>query len=399
MRSNRFLCASASLLCLLLAPSFFVQAQMRQVPASSAALPLNPLALSVAQAPQAFRASDGRRHLTFEVLALNMSNASLPVRSIAVFPADGGQALLSYTGEAIAAHLSPLAAWTQRIDRIDTSAAATIWIDLALAADQALPTALEVRVGVEGAGISASDGITRIVVDVDARSVRVIHPPLAGTNWAVLEACCDAANHHRRGQRSVDGHLVLPERFAIDFVQLDAKAEAYRGSNVNEHYFGYGKDVLAVADALVVDVYDELADVPAGAPLPPPSLPRAGGNHVILDLGDGVWAMYGHLKARSVRVKAGDRVRAGQVLAQLGNNGNSDLPHLHFQLMDSRNFALAQGVPFVFDRFELVGHTDVQASRILALDRAERRERELPLTLSIVDFAPTAKGKARELAR
>ncbi|MCC7256702.1 MAG: M23 family metallopeptidase [Dokdonella sp.] len=372
---------------------------MRQVPASSAALPLNPLALSVAQAPQAFRASDGRRHLTFEVLALNMSNASLPVRSIAVFPAEGGQALLSYTGEAIAAHLSPLAAWTQRIDRIDTSAAATIWIDLALAADQALPTALEVRVGVEGAGISASDGITRIVVDVDARSVRVIHPPLAGKNWAVLEACCDAANHHRRGQRSVDGHLVLPERFAIDFVQLDAKAEAYRGSNVNEHYFGFGKDVLAVADALVVDVYDELADVPAGAPLPPPSLPRAGGNHVILDLGDGVWAMYGHLKARSVRVKAGDRVRAGQVLAQLGNNGNSDLPHLHFQLMDSRNFALAQGVPFVFDRFALVGHTDVQASRILALDRAERRERELPLTLSIVDFAPTAKGKARELAR
>ncbi len=399
MSSSRFRSMPGLLLCLLLWSSLPAQAQLRQVPASSAPLPLNPLALSVAQAPQAFRASDGRTHLSFELLALNMTNAVLPLRSIEVFPASGGQALLSYTGDSIAAHLSPLAAWTQQIDRIGASAAATIWIDLALAADQAQPTALEVRVGVEGAGISASDAITRVVIGVDARPVRVLHPPLAGKSWAVLEACCDAANHHRRGQRSVDGHLVLPERFAIDFVQLNAKADAYRGSNVNEHYFGFGKDVLAVADASVVDVYDELADVPAGAPLPPPSLPRAGGNHVILDLGDGVWAMYGHLKARSVRVKAGDRVRAGQVLAQLGNNGNSDLPHLHFQLMDSRNFALAQGVPFVFDRYELVGHADAQASRIIALDRPERRERELPLTLSIVDFAPAAKGGTPERAR
>ena len=203
----------------------------------------------------------------------------------------------------------------------------------------------------------------------------------------MFEACCDAANHHRRGQRSVDGHFVLPERFAFDFVKVDSAGETFKGGGKrNEDYFSFGEPVLAVADATVVDVYDELTDAPPQQPLPAPTLPKAGGNHVILDLGGGVWAMYGHLKARSIRVKAGDRVAPGQVIAQLGNNGNSDLPHLHFQLMDSRNFALAQGVPYVFDRYRLVGRANAETDGIVVDGRPVPRENALPLTLSIVDF-------------
>lgn len=369
-------------------------AAMAQAPSSSTPLPLNPLALGVTHAPQAFAAGDGRVHLTWEVQASNLTNAALPVRSIAVWADGGAQPLLEYKGADIPAHLTPLAQWSKPSDRIEASGAATLWLDLALDKGAPLPTTLETRVGVEGEGIAGADATTRVRVPVDATKPRVIRPPLAGKRWGVFEGCCDAANHHRRGQRSVDGRLVLPERYAIDFVQLDKDGNLFKGSDVLEHYYAFGKPVLAVADATVVDVYDELADVPPHAKLPPPSLPRAGGNHVILDLGDGVWAMYGHLKAHSIRVKVGDRVKAGEAIAQLGNNGNSDLPHLHFQLMDSRHFALSQGLPFVFDRYEMAGRADADGDHVHFDARPVAHENDLPLTLSIVDFAePAGKGR------
>lgn len=75
---------------------------------------------------------------------------------------------------------------------------------------------------------------------------------------------------------------------------------------------------------------------------------RVFGNHVVLDVGDGVHAVFAHLRRNSVRVSAGDRVTAGQQLAECGNSGNSSEPHLHFQLMDGPDLALARGVPFAW---------------------------------------------------
>ncbi|MFB7497004.1 M23 family metallopeptidase [Streptomyces sp. NPDC056161] len=70
------------------------------------------------------------------------------------------------------------------------------------------------------------------------------------------------------------------------------------------------------------------------------------GNHLVLDLGDGVYACFAHLRRGSLRVSVGDRVSAGQRLADCGNSGNSSEPHLHFQLMDGPDPVTARGVPF-----------------------------------------------------
>ncbi|MFI0349452.1 M23 family metallopeptidase [Actinomadura sp. 9N407] len=72
------------------------------------------------------------------------------------------------------------------------------------------------------------------------------------------------------------------------------------------------------------------------------------GNHVILDLGDGVYAVFAHLRRGSLRVAKGDRVRAGDLLGEVGNSGNSSEPHLHFHLMDGPRPLIAAGVPFAF---------------------------------------------------
>ena len=76
---------------------------------------------------------------------------------------------------------------------------------------------------------------------------------------------------------------------------------------------------------------------------------------MIIRLGKGVSAGYAHLRPGSVRVRRGDRVRAGQVLGELGNSGESSGPHLHFQLMNRPSIAAADGLPFVFHSFELDG--------------------------------------------
>ncbi|XVQ13994.1 M23 family metallopeptidase [Spirillospora sp. CA-255316] len=72
------------------------------------------------------------------------------------------------------------------------------------------------------------------------------------------------------------------------------------------------------------------------------------GNHVVLDLGDGTYAVLAHLRRGSVRVRKGQRVRAGDVLGEVGNSGNSSEPHLHFHVMDSPRHMIAAGVPFAF---------------------------------------------------
>ncbi|MFE0099085.1 M23 family metallopeptidase [Streptomyces sp. NPDC059009] len=73
---------------------------------------------------------------------------------------------------------------------------------------------------------------------------------------------------------------------------------------------------------------------------------RIVGNHIVLDLGDGTYAMYAHVRQGSLKVRAGDKVLAGQELAECGNSGNSTEPHVHFQLMDGPDLDSARGVPF-----------------------------------------------------
>ena len=62
----------------------------------------------------------------------------------------------------------------------------------------------------------------------------------------------------------------------------------------------------------------------------------------------------------SVRVKAGDIVTEGQVLGLMGNSGNSDLPHLHFQIVtDTASFLGAEGYPHVYRSFDVIGQVNV----------------------------------------
>lgn len=54
------------------------------------------------------------------------------------------------------------------------------------------------------------------------------------------------------------------------------------------------------------------------------------GYHVLLDHGDGTKSLYAHSSALAVR--AGQQVKAGELLGRVGNTGNSYGPHLHLEI-------------------------------------------------------------------
>jgi murein DD-endopeptidase MepM/ murein hydrolase activator NlpD len=97
----------------------------------------------------------------------------------------------------------------------------------------------------------------------------------------------------------------------------------------------------------------------------------------------------------SVRVRVGQRVTIGQTLGLLGSSGNSNAPHLHFQLMDGPTPLGAEGLPFRFSAFTAEG-TLTNFPRFFVLGAKAKlagaprgpKRAELPLNLQVVDFGP-----------
>jgi murein DD-endopeptidase MepM/ murein hydrolase activator NlpD len=54
------------------------------------------------------------------------------------------------------------------------------------------------------------------------------------------------------------------------------------------------------------------------------------GNTVILDHGHDLRSLYGHLQ--ETRVRPGERVERGQLIALTGNTGRTSGPHLHYEI-------------------------------------------------------------------
>ncbi|GLX70910.1 metalloendopeptidase [Paenibacillus glycanilyticus] len=56
------------------------------------------------------------------------------------------------------------------------------------------------------------------------------------------------------------------------------------------------------------------------------------GNTVVIDHGNGLWTLYGHLRNGGIMVKTGQSVKKGEKVAESGNTGDSTGPHLHFEV-------------------------------------------------------------------
>ncbi|MGI5397993.1 M23 family metallopeptidase [Streptomyces sp. CA-135486] len=191
----------------------------------------------------------------------------------------------------------------------------------------------------------------------DPRPPVEVGVPVTG-RWSALNSPADKVPSH--------GTHAYGQTYAIDLVAEPEEGgrPAFRSLwplvRRNRDFPAFGEPLIAVADATVVHATDWRRDHLSRNSLPAlfclmlveaPIRDMGGagwvtGNHIVLDLGDGTYAMYAHLQRGSLTVRAGDKVRAGQEIARCGNSGNSTEPHVHFQLMDGPDLDSARGVPF-----------------------------------------------------
>jgi hypothetical protein len=162
------------------------------------------------------------------------------------------------------------------------------------------------------------------------------------------------------------------QEFAMDLVGANQK-DAASFTDISRpkpgklsDYSIWGREVLAIGDGVVSEIGDKFPEERMSDPakfakpgyaigLIKELIPKIGwtnavaGNYVVIDHANGEFSVYCHLQEGSIRVKPGDRVNKAMVIAKVGNTGNSGAPHLHFQLMDSRNFLTANGLPMMFE--------------------------------------------------
>lgn len=204
---------------------------------------------------------------------------------------------------------------------------------------------------------------------VGCRALPILQPPLVGHGWIAVNGCCTFIDSHRGAILPVNGVLQAPEQFAIDYVQLGSNGSCCNGSpQALRSWWGYDTPILAATPGVVVAVVDGMPDQQPVGTISNVTAATAGGNSVIEDIGSGRYVAYGHLKPGTIpaSVRKGTRLSAGDLIGRLGNSGNSDAPHLHFQVMDGPSFLDATGLPFVFDSQLLEGRVSESAAEDLA---------------------------------
>jgi murein DD-endopeptidase len=356
--------------------------------------------LSVPMAPVTVKIA-GTNHVVHELHITNFQRVDVAIVRVQVRTAGG-------TPAAIADHHG--AELWRRIGRpgrrrdvpdahvVGPGMRAVVYFWIALPGESATPQALDHSVELE---ILRETAPVRATVDgafarVSKEPVPALDPPLRGGPWVAIYSPL-LSGGHRTAIYTLEGRARIPGRLAIDWIRLPADGVMHNSrSSPPSDWNGYGTEVLAVGDGVVAAAMDDIAEneTTPGAPAAPIPPENASGNYVALELERGRFAFYEHLKRGSLAVKAGDRVKSGQVIGRLGNSGSSSIgPHLHFHVGDTRSPLAAEGLPFVFERFDHLG----AFSSIESLLGGERwianpegnvnaRTRERPAANAVVHF-------------
>lgn len=237
--------------------------------------------------------------------------------------------------------------------------------------------------------VTTSTGAQRAAVitgetPVAAQALPVLGPPLRGGPWAAIYDPT-LEDGHRRFVYAVGGRARIPGRHAIDWMRA-GPADRADVANDRPGWDGDGAEVLAVADATVAAVRNDMGPQSTGGASAPLRLGDATGNYVALDIGDGRYAFYEHL-APGVAVRLGQRVRRGQVIGRLGATGQASRPHLHFHVADANSPLGAEGLPYQLAEGKVVG----RYTSIAAFEQGERWQASAtPLVQADAPFFPAS---------
>ena len=358
--------------------------------------------------------ADGRTHLVYELLLVNQSAFSITINSIAVLDGKSEAVLKKIDGGNLSANLR-ISLFGDKGTTLLPSQSALVFIDSAIPKEMPLPASVQHRIETtqvtpaaednanlggltvkRDAGFATKTTFITSPMPVDADQAVVLSPPVRGNNWIIFRGCCDVSTSHRGTTASYNGVIYMAERFAIDFARIADDSRLITGpGNELSSYVHFGAAVHAVADGTVISARNNEPDQVPGKLPEGITAEMAGGNAVLLDIGNNRFAFYAHMQPGSVRVKAGDRVKSGEIIGAIGNSGKTFGPHLHFHVVDRASPIAADGVPFVFSSFTGQGVLSGQALVLAFQGKPAPIERGMlagphadqqPLSNQIVDF-------------
>ena len=286
--------------------------------ASAAAQTTTALDVRVVDKPRYMRGTDGRTHIDYTLALTNDFTADVTLTSLEVL-GRRGRSLLRLEGDALATATNQLFSFTPT-RTVPASGTVVTIVDIVLPARRRvrarLPDKLRHRVRYElppdapFRSIIGSTRVDRPVVGLDRRRPEVVASPLSGGGWIALNACCLQSSH--RLILGANGRLDAPETFAIDWTRARDGRVAEGDGSQNSQWYGHGATIRAAAAGRVVTVRNDVPEVAPGTSADDnPTLQGPddyGGNHVVIRMRPGVYALYGHMIPGSIRVREGQRV-------------------------------------------------------------------------------------------
>jgi len=253
--------------------------------------------------------------------------------------------------------------WKQQASRVGITTAPADLLppgsSVAIFLEYTLPTTsltIQHQLSFEIKGKASS--IQGAAVTIPSKNPVVLGAPLKGGPWAAVYHP-DWQRGHRRVIYTIDGKARIPGRYAIDFILMDEQGHFAKGDeNEIKNWPGYGADVLAVKDGIVLSVKNDFPESVTLKDHPSYTADKATGNFISINIGDGKVVFYEHLKPGSIKIQPGQKVKKGQVLAALGFTGQTTGPHLHFHVADADSPLGAEGIPFVFEEMKELGVYD-----------------------------------------
>jgi murein DD-endopeptidase len=359
-------------------------------------IPYLPLVYEVLFPPSPVK-GEGGIHLIYELHMTNFRRGALSLRRIEVL-GDGKNLIKTYQGDKLSECLvrpgKPLDMEDKSI--LEGGTRAVLFIMLSFGKSAEVPDFLTHRVTVAFSRSSGEKVLAQgegAQVPILRKEPLMIGPPVRPGVWLAGNCPGDGPVGHRLSMQPWKSRLVVSQRYAIDFMKFSNDYRLVHGeSSSNSNWHSYGEEVIAVADGVISDIKEGIIEnTPLGKYAVSNSLEDAGGNYVILNIGQGVYAIYAHLKPKSLRVKVGDKVQKGQVLGLIGNSGISDAPHLHFHMIDSNSVFGGEGIPYIFEQFELMGPFEKIDDNLekswIPKGESSMRYKEIPLGDVVIKFS------------
>jgi len=321
-----------------------------------------PVVSQVLTVPQPVKASDGNYHIAYELLLTNPVGVAVELQEVEIRNRKSGNVLLALGGPELKQQFNTLGhgePGSAGDTSIASSSTAVIWLDVVVPNAENLPDEIDHRVVGKAVTPEGGKPFEAILSPLALNRTEPIAlgPPVGPGKWLMSEGCCRDYTHHRHGLAPIDGRLMVPQRFAIDFFLLDDSNRTWTNDPRKlTDYLSYEHPTLAAADGEVVAASDGRPDQQPPEPPPIPPIADTVGNHVIIKVNPNTYLLYAHMKPGSIRVKAGERITKGQQIGVIGTTGNSTTPHLHFQILSTPTFFPTDSMPYVFEAFDLVGH-------------------------------------------